>query len=222
MTTAALEADGAPTLSDRFARAYQRARQHSVRVRKLKIILPIAAVVVSLVFVAVSFIRTWLPENIKIEGARIEDGKVVMEKPAISGRNSDGVSYSMTAARALQEILNPDRITLQDIKAAVPVNADLIARVVASEGLFNRGTNMLDLTAPFTIVMSSGLEASFQSALLDIDAGKMESQDPVSIRTQQASIVAQTLKMTDKGRTITFEGKVRVNVDSAAIRNPSN
>ena len=207
---------------DRFASAYRRARDHSARVRRLKVILPIAAVVISLIFIAVSFIRTWLPDNIAIEGARIEDGKVVMEKPAISGRNEDGVSYSMTAARALQEIVNPDRITLEEIKAAVPVNADLIARVVASEGLFNRGTNVLDLTEPFSIVLSSGLEAAFQSAHLDIDAGRMESSDPVSIRTQQASIVAQTLKMTDKGRIITFKGKVRVNVDSAAIRNQNN
>jgi len=201
---------------------YRTAIGHSARVRRLKILLPIAALLISLAFIGVSVIRTFLPDNISIEGAKIENGKVVMEKPAISGRNADGINYSMAALRALQDIKNPNLITLETIKAAVPVNDDVIARVVATSGVYDRLADQLDMTAPFTISLNSGLEAQFQSAHLDIKAGKMVTTEPVSIQAKEASIVAESLKMTDKGRVITFEGKVRVNVNPATIRKTGN
>lgn len=199
--------------------AYQAAVAHSARVRKLRIWLPIGAVVISAVFISVSVIRAYLPENLSVESARIEDGKIVMERPAIAGRNDDGISYSMTAVRALQDIANPNMITLEDVKAAVPLNVNTIARVVATEGIFDRGTDRMELTAPFDVNLSNGTTAKFQSAQLDVVAGTLNTDDPVAIDTEQASIVAQSLQITDKGRTITFAGQVRVNIEAAAIRN---
>ena len=199
--------------------AYQAAVAHSARVRKLRIWLPIGAVVISAIFISVSVIRAYLPENLSVESARIEDGKIVMERPAIAGRNDDGISSSMTAVRALQDIANPNMITLEDVKAAVPLNVNTIARVVATEGIFDRGTDRMELTAPFDVNLSNGTTAKFQSAQLDVVAGTLNTHDPVAIDTEQASIVAQSLKITDKGRTITFAGQVRVNIEAAAIRN---
>lgn len=199
--------------------AYQAAVAHSARVRRLRIWLPIGAVVISAIFISVSVIRAYLPENLSVESARIEDGKIVMERPAIAGRNDDGISYSMTALRALQDISNPNMITLEDVKAAVPLNVNTIARVVATEGIFDRGTDRMELTAPFDVNLSNGTTAKFQSAQLDVVAGTLNTDDPVAIDTEQASIVAQSLKITDKGRTITFAGQVRVKIEAAAIRN---
>jgi lipopolysaccharide export system protein LptC len=213
-----IDNSGKPALVRPVKSAYASALGHSVRVRRLKILLPIAAVVVSLVFIAVSMIRAYLPENLKIEGAKIENGKVVMEKPAISGRNSDGINYSMVAERALQDIKNPSLITLETIKAAVPVNDDLIARIQALSADYNRDTDNLVLTSPFTILLSNGLTADFKSAKLDIKGGSMATEDPVNIKKDGASVVANSLKMTDKGHVITFEGNVRMNVNPSVIR----
>ncbi|MEH6690508.1 MAG: LPS export ABC transporter periplasmic protein LptC [Pseudorhizobium pelagicum] len=202
--------------------AYQAALRHSARVRRLRIWLPITAGLISAVFIGVSVIRAYLPEDLSIESARIEDGKIVMERPAIAGRNDDGISYSMTAVRALQDIANPNMITLEDVKAAVPVNEDTIARVVATAGIFDRGTDRMQLTAPFDVNLSNGTTAKFQSADLDVVNGTLDTSDPVAITTEQASIVAQSLKIADKGKTITFAGQVRVNIDATAIRNQGN
>ena len=199
--------------------AYQAALAHSVRVRKLRVWLPISAAVISLVFIAVSVARAYLPENLSVENATIENGKIVMERPAMAGRNDDGVSYSMTASRALQDIQNPNMITLENVKAAVPINEETIARVVATEGLFDRGTDRMQMTAPFDVNLSNGITAKFQSARLDVAGGTLETDDPITIDTEQASIVAQSLKITDKGRTITFAGQVRVDIEAAAVRN---
>ena len=74
--------------------AYLQALRHSRRVRRLKILLPVGALVVSSLFVVVSIVRSFLPDNIDVKGATIENGQIVMEKPAISGRNADGIFYS--------------------------------------------------------------------------------------------------------------------------------
>jgi lipopolysaccharide export system protein LptC len=200
------------------ADAYRRAVSHSRRVQRLRVLLPVAALLITLAFVAVSLVRGLMPEELQIESAKIEDGKVVMEKPAIAGRNSDGVRYSMRAERALQDIKNPNMITLQTIAAAVPVNDKVIARVVATSGIFDRGANVLDLDKPFTLNLSSGIDAQFGSAYLDIAGGTMKTEDPVAIQSKGASIVANSLEMKDKGRTMIFTGAVKLNIEPSALR----
>lgn len=202
--------------------AYRLAVNHSQRVKRLKILLPIGAFIVSLAFIGVSVVRAYLPENLKIASAKIENGKVVMEKPAIAGRNEDGISYSMRAERALQDIKNPNIIALETITAAVPLNDKTIAKVQALSGIFDRSADLLNMDQPFTIKLSTGIDASFQSANLDIKGGSMATDKPVAIKANEASIVAQSLKITDKGRIITFQGAVRVNVEPSAIRKTGN
>ncbi|WP_373458542.1 LPS export ABC transporter periplasmic protein LptC [Neorhizobium huautlense] len=201
----------------RQARAYRLALSHSARVKKLKVLLPVAALIISLIFIGVSFIRTFVPENLTIQSAKIENGKIVMESPAIAGRNDDGISYSMTATRALQDIADPNMISLENVKAAMPMSKDVIARVVASGGIFDRATDRMRLTAPFDVNLSNGLTAKFQSANLDVKAGTLDTPDTIRISTPEASIVADSLKITDKGKTITFTGGVRVDLEAASL-----
>jgi lipopolysaccharide export system protein LptC len=202
--------------------AYRLALKHSAHVRRLKLLLPLSALLISLAFIGVSVVRTWLPENLTIESARIEDGKVVMERPEIAGRNEKGASYSMNANRALQDIKNPNLITLQDVTAALPMSDDVMAKVTASTGLFDRTADNLNMTEPFDVKLSNGLTAHFQTAHLDIASGSMTTDKPVTILTKEASIIAQTMKITDKGKTITFAGQVRLDVAPSAIRNEGN
>ena len=210
---------GLPPLERRSeADAYRRAVSHSRRVRRLRFLLPVVALAITLAFVAVSFVRSLMPDELQIESATIEDGKVVMEKPAIAGRNDEGVRYSMRAERALQDIKNPNIIALETIAAAVPVNDKIIARVVASSGIFDRGANTLNLDKPFTLNLSSGIDAQFNSANLDIAGGTMKTNDPVAIQTKGASIVANSLEMKDKGRTMIFSGSVKLNIEPSALR----
>lgn len=226
MLKAADEDVGRSDATQRFASqtgdTYDRARRHSLRVRRLKIILPAIAVVITGAFLAVSYFRTVVPGNVELQSARIEDGKIVMEAPAISGTNADGARYLMKAAEALQDIKNPNLITLQSINAEVPVNATTTATVVGESGIFDRETDRLEMTAPFKITLSNGMHAQFQSAHLDVPAGQMITTDPVTINADKTSIVASTLRMTDKGQVIIFEGNVRVTIEAEALRKKGN
>lgn len=63
------------------ADAYASAARHSARVRRLKVMLPLIAGAVALIFVTVSFVRAFLPEELQLETATIENGKIVMQNP---------------------------------------------------------------------------------------------------------------------------------------------
>jgi lipopolysaccharide export system protein LptC len=202
--------------------AYAAALAHSSRVRRLRVLLPVSAAIISAIFIGVSFVRAYLPENLTIQSAKIEDGKIVMESPAIAGRNDDGISYSMTATRALQDIANPNMITLENVKAAMPLNDDVIARVTAEGGVFDRSADRLDMTKPFQVNMSNGITADFQSALLDVPRSLMETKDPVRITMEEGSIVAKSMKITDNGKTILFAGQVQINLAGSALSNQGN
>lgn len=203
-------------------KAYSAALSHSRRVRRLRVLLPVAAAIVSAIFIGVTFIRSYLPENLTVQSARIEDGKIVMESPAVAGRNERGISYSMTAVRALQDIANPDMITLENVKAAMPMSGDVIARVAAKSGIFDRAKDQLTMTAPFQVNLSNGVTADFQSAHLDVPKSVMETTDPVKITTNTASVVAQSMKILDNGKTIRFAGQVQVNLKGSALQNQDN
>lgn len=202
--------------------AYKAALAHSRHVRRLRFLLPVVALVISAIFIAVSFVRAYLPENISIQSAKIEDGKIVMESPAIAGRNDKGLSYSMTANRALQDLVNPNMITLENVKAAMPLNDDVVARVTAQGGIFDRSADRLDMNKPFQVDLSNGITANFQTAILDVPRSMMETSDPVRITMEQASIVAKSMKITDNGKTILFVGQVQVNLAGSALTHQGN
>ncbi len=119
---------------------------------------------------------------------------------------------------ALQDVTTPNLMTLEKVLAAVPMN-DIVAQVVAQEGIFDRTTNKLKMTAPFDINLSNGLKAKFQSANVDLKAGTMESDQPVDITTKEGSIVAESLRIADNGRTIVFSGQVRARIAASTIQN---
>lgn len=197
---------------------YAAALKHSARVRRLKILLPVITVIIGALFITVSVVRSWLPENISIEQAKIEDGKIVMEKPALSGRNGDGIAYDLKAARALQDIVSPNLITLESIAAQLPGNNGLMANIRAAIGNFDRDSEKLELPKPFDIDLSNGINAHFRSATVDLTGGSMVSNEKTSIIMKDASIVANKFVMKDKGSNLTFEGNVKVLVNPASVR----
>lgn len=205
-------------ISDANARSYRVARKHSRLVSKLKIALPVTAALISLSFISVSVLRSWVPDELVIESATIQDGKIVMTKPAVAGVNKDGISYSMNAERALQDITNPNLMTLETLRAAVPLN-DIIASVTAQESIFDRATNKMEMSEPFEINLSNGILAKFQSAKVDLKAGTISTNDPIEIETKDGSIVAKSLQIADNGKSITFSGQVRARIAASTIQN---
>lgn len=216
--TTGTEMTGSEFLTGRSHAGYQRALRHSRRVRILRFLFPVLSALVIAGFAGVSWLRTMLPDEVAIESTAIEDGKIVMRNPVMTGQNSDGRAYALRAARAVQDLATPDLIVLEEISAEMPVSEGVTGTLQASSGTYDRAGEKMQFTEPLEVQTSSGMVAILQSAEFDIAGGNLVSSDPVSIRTAQSTLVAQSMRMQDKGRTIIFETDIRMTITPSAVR----
>lgn len=197
---------------------YLRAQSHSRLVRALKVLLPLAAVLIVVAFVVVSWLDNMVPEGVGIESVVIRDGKLIMQNPVMSGQSSDARPYKMRAARAVQDLSVPDVIVLEDIVADLPAPNGDTATLNAVSGTYNRAAQTMKFDQPLSLTTVEGMTATLQSANVDMANGGLVSDAPVAISTGGASVVAQSMQMTDKGRVIIFRDKVRMTIDPSALK----
>ena len=136
----------------------------------------------------------------------------------MSGQGSDARPYTMRAARAVQDLTTPDVIVLEEIVADLPVSNGDKAVLNALSGTYDRAAQTLEFDQPFTVTTEAGMQADLQSADIDIAGGEMSTSQPVSVRSKEASVVAQSMQMTDKGRVIIFQDKVRMTINPSALK----
>lgn len=211
------ERGSGPLVPSRTERQYRNALRHTRRVRILKIALPAASALFVAAFIAASWIGTIVPDGVSIESAAIEDGKVVMRNPVMTGQNAALQPYSMKAAKAVQDLKTPDLIELQEILADIPVSETMTAKIAASRGVYDRGAQTMVLDQPFTVETSEGMTVDLMSARIDMGGGTVTTDEPVSIRNAQSSVVAKSMQILDKGHSIVFENQVRMVIDPSAL-----
>ena len=197
---------------------YMRAQSHSRLVRALKILLPLSAALIVVAFVVVSWLDNLVPEGVGIESVVIRDGKLVMKSPVMSGQSSDARPYMMRAARAVQDLSVPDVIVLEDIVADLPAPNGDKAVLTAISGTYNRAAQTMMFDQAFSLTTEAGMSAELQSADIDMANGGLVSNAPVSISSGDASVVAQSMRMTDKGRVVIFQDKVRMTINPSALK----
>ena len=202
----------------RVEEAFAQARRHSGRVRLLKFALPAAALAMIVAFAA----RSWLavPGGLPVDlgSLAIEGGRLVMSDPRLDGvTGPQSRPYTMTAARAIQDIGVSGRIDLQGIDARLPVDESGWMTVTAPSGVFDREANRLDINSELTVTSDDGLKAVLQSAVLDIAGGNLDTADPVDITLEGAHITADSMTVRDRGAVLIFENRVRMRIEGGRL-----
>ena len=169
-------------------------------------------------FFAVSLLDGAMPEGVEVASTGIEDGKLVMESPVMSGHSSNGDPYLMRAGRAVQDLASPSVIELEDITADLPAGGRGQAVLTATHGLYNREQELLTFTEPFSVETGDGMTAGIGAAEINLASGTLKSNAPVSIRATGSTIVAQSFEMQDKGNTIIFRDQVRMTIQPSSLK----
>lgn len=208
--------------ASRVEEAFNHARRHSGRVRVLKLGLPAAALLLVAAFVGKSWLATPLDVGVDISGTAIEGGRLVMADPKLEGFTSDKRAYKMTAERAIQDIGSQERIDLEGIDARLPFEKDSWMSVKAPTGTLDREANTLEIDSDITMVTSTGITALLKSATVDIEAGNLDTNDPVNITLDGTTIEADSLTVRDKGAVMVFERRVRVMIDAKRLQTASS
>lgn len=214
MSESARKAAGGRVVADQF----RRARRHSRRIRVLKFVLPVSAVLLAAGFAGYSFLMSEGGVSVNLFKSSFSNGKLIMADPKLNGFTRDNLPYSMTAKRAIQAIDNTDVIQLQGISGTFPVQAGNMATVHAENGVYDQGKNTLDINSPMTLTTTDGMEAHFKSAFVNIAKNDLETSDPVDIKLKQAHITANAMRVRDGGKMLDFSDNVHVTVMPGALR----
>jgi lipopolysaccharide export system protein LptC len=205
--------------SDKDSTVFRAAERHSRRVRFLKFALPAAALIGAAVFSWFTFFSTSsVPSNISLDNAGIENGKLVMTNPKLDGFTKDKLPYKMSAVRALQEVGNSNVISLEGIDAELPLGSESRAQVKAKSGVFDNANRQLTLDSDISLTTSDGITANLQSADINIAGNSMSTNKPVSIHNSTSSITADSMQITESGKVMTFERRVRLVIQPTKLQ----
>jgi lipopolysaccharide export system protein LptC len=109
-------------------------------------------------------------------------------------------------------------VELEDIDATLPLDADTVATVVTDHGVYDRDKNTLDINTEVRMTTSGGMSATLKSAFLDIGKGVLRTADPVHITTNGSTITSDSMSISDNGKVLVFEKRVRVNIDPVQMK----
>lgn len=196
--------------SGRGLAEFERARRHSLFVRYLKIGLPLGGVLVIAGIALTLFLKTSGTPSITLDEVKVEDGKLVMDNPEVTGSDPQNRPYSFTATRATQDAAKPTQISLDDIRAHLPMGGTQQAHVDAGTGLYDADAKTLELGNDVVLRTDDGMTVQLQQAHVDINSSTMSSTLPVIVDTARARVTAGAMEVRDKGKTVAFTGNVRV------------
>ncbi|MER0239779.1 LPS export ABC transporter periplasmic protein LptC [Fulvimarina sp. MAC8] len=202
-------------LSPAMKREFERAVRSRKRVRMLKVVLPLIGGLIVLGGIGVTVIARAIPDDVRISGASIEDGRVVMDDPRMSGVDSNDRPFELVAQKAMQAITG-GAIDLEGIDAKVAVSDKTNAVIRASAGHYDPNDQLLNLTGGMSIKTDDGLQVEMQSAGIDLTAGTLTTEEPVHIKTADQEIRANGMSLSDNGDKIRFSGGVSMKLNPAS------
>ncbi len=197
----------------RVASDFASADRHSRRVRLAKVAIPIVAVLAGGFFGAKTFFRPEVPAEVIATGVSLSDGRVVMANPKLDGLTGDKRPYKMQAERAFQEVKKDGLVELEKITATLPFGKDTMADLTAGGGIFDHAKNKLDLNKSVTLTTSDGMVAKLTSAAIDIGKNTLVTNEPVDIIAKGSHITAGTMQVSEGGKHLIFDKKVRLSID---------
>ncbi|MDB5558135.1 MAG: lptC [Enterovirga sp.] len=201
------------------AGAYAKAQRHSLRVRLLRVGIPAGALLAGGLVVAATLYRPFgdIP-GLSLGSVSMSGTKLAMENPRLTGFRKDSRPYEVTAKAAFQDVRKPGLVELNDVNAKLATDAaGAFARLVSASALFDTAKELIELTQDIRITTSRGEEVLMRSASVDLKGGTVVSRQPVKITTQNGTIEAEGVHVSDNGRVLSFEGRVRTQFSRAAI-----
>jgi lipopolysaccharide export system protein LptC len=136
-----------------------RAARHSRRVRWLRravpavVILSLAAIVGVSVFNPFRFLNK-LP--IDLSKLSVSGTKITMDAPHLAGYLPDRRPYEVWAKAATQDVTDPTKVDMVNIRAQVQMEDKSTLRVDAQNGHFDTKTQQLDLTNDILLQTTTG------------------------------------------------------------------
>ena len=156
--------------------------------------------------------------NAEIAGTDV----MLMSNPRYLGRTRDAEPYELTAASAYVDPKKPSHIHLEQLAAELTPASRRDLRLVALSGLYNRAADKLDLDGDIALTTSDGYRFETQSARINLQAGQVVGDQPVTGWGPTGTLSADRFEIHDSGQLLRFEGRVKVTLPPAGAQGPAS
>jgi lipopolysaccharide export system protein LptC len=195
----------------RSARAFSKARRHSRWVLFAKIAIPVGSLIG---MGAVGLVAYYDPfrkiEHLSFGSIGVSGTNVTMASPKLTGFKNDNRPYEVTATEAIQDVRKPNLVQLKDLKARIVTDErGSVARLRAASGVLDTKREQMRLRDDIVVTTDAGHEVKLRSAYVQFKSGAVTSNQPVTVSFGNGVIEAEGLKVTDNGKVMSFEGRVR-------------
>ena len=195
-------------------RRFRAARRHSGFVRVLRILLPVIVVGAVGGFFSIAYLGSVSMPGLTFKGIDFKSNSLVMESPHVSGFNGSSQSYELSADRAVQNLKNPEVVTLEGIDARLGAETGDTAKLDAGRGIYDSKAETLSLRDKIIVKTSTGYEAEFNRADVDLKKGTLQASEPVELRSADGTIRGNQVEIVEGGKRIIFKNGVSMTLNS--------
>ena len=111
----------------------------------------------------------------------VQGSKITMELPRIAGFTRDSRAYELNAETAVQDVLAPDVVELQKLRAKMEMQDKDVVLLTANSGTYNTKADKIVLRDQIVITSEQGYKAHLREAAVEMKKGNVVSDQPVEI-----------------------------------------
>jgi lipopolysaccharide export system protein LptC len=196
---------------DERARAYRLALRHTRRVRLLKMVLPLCALLsFGGYFASPTFWLRSIDPSIKgsVSDVELTTTRLRMINPRYEGFTSDNGHYVVSAKVATQAIDSQEELDLEGVTGKLTQVDQSWMTLAGKTGHYHLRSKQLTLASGIDINTSSKVHAALERADLDLTTRTVTSDVPVAVDMPNGSVQAIGLEIENEKRRVLFKSNV--------------
>jgi len=206
---------GAGDDADR-AREFRAAKRHSVRVKVLRVLLPMAAAGIFSLYLLPSFLKTPVDKGRGMASVRmvtLDKGALKMLDPRVKGVNERNEPYEFLADSATQASRSADEMVLENVRGRMTGQDGKLTTLAAPDAIHNNKAEQMTFNNGVSVKREPDMIAAFQTATAFIKQQTVVSKTPVVVRLHESTIHAESMTMFWGEQRAVFEGNVKTHLE---------
>ena len=133
-------------------------------------------------------------------------GQIALVKARYEGMDAKGRKYTLTADKAIRNMLSDEAVTLEKPRADMALDGGSSITVHAEKGDYDNKSQKLSLAGGVTVYHDSGYEMHLQDVSVDVATRHAVTQNPVRAQGPAGELQAQNMDVSEGGDLIVFGG----------------
>jgi lipopolysaccharide export system protein LptC len=146
---------------------------------------------------------------------------LAMMKPRLTGADSKGNPFVITAEQAVQDAHNPKKATLKNMEADLTLDKGNWLNARARAGMVDMNTGQLELSGGIDVFSANGYELHSRTASANLKQSVIHGHEPVTGQGPQGTLRADTFHADRDTGLLTLTGHVQMSVVGTKTGNKS-